>query len=151
MIRGDALSSGRVVVMDGRGDWIGIGVARILAERGHAVTLCVNGYAAGEALQQYVRDASLLALQRQRIEVMPLVRLFGVDDDSVYLQHLLSEELIIVEKVSGMVLASGHQSSSELLDLLTVSRSNVVGVGDCMSPRTVEEAVLEGLVVGSSL
>jgi 2,4-dienoyl-CoA reductase-like NADH-dependent reductase (Old Yellow Enzyme family)/thioredoxin reductase len=151
VIRGEAMPKGRVVVIDWRGDWIGIGVARLLAGRGHSVTLCVNGYAAGQALQQYVRDAHLLALQRQRIEVRPLVRLFGVDDDSVYLQHLLSEEMIIEEGVAGVVLASGHQSSSELLDVLSASRSSVVGVGDCMAPRTVEEAVLDGLVIGSSL
>jgi 2,4-dienoyl-CoA reductase-like NADH-dependent reductase (Old Yellow Enzyme family)/thioredoxin reductase len=151
VIRGKVPPRGHTVVVDWRGDWIGIGVARLLAAKGHRVTLCVNGYAAGEALQQYVRDALLGALQRERIEVKPLVRLFGVDDDTVYLQHVLSEEMVIENDVSCVVLACGHQSVSELLTDLDDRSIRAVGIGDCLAPRTVEEAVLEGLVAGASL
>jgi len=151
VLRGDPMPTGHVVVVDWKGDWVGIGVARALAKNGHRVTLCVNGYAAGESLQQYVRDAQLAALQRERIDVVPLVRLFGVDDDTVYLQHVLSDEPIMIDQVFGVVLACGHEASSELLTELATLDREVVGVGDCLSPRSVEEAVLEGLVVASAL
>jgi 2,4-dienoyl-CoA reductase-like NADH-dependent reductase (Old Yellow Enzyme family)/thioredoxin reductase len=151
VLRGATPPKGHTVVVDWRGDWTGIGVARILAAKGHRVTLCVNGYGAGESLQQYVRDAHLAALARERITVVPLVRLFGVDDDSVYLQHVLTEEPVIIEGVSGVVLACGHASESGLLSDLENNGFACVGVGDCMAPRTVEEAVLEGLVAGSAL
>lgn len=151
VLGGESPPKGHTVVVDWRGDWIGIGVARLLAAKGHRVTLCVSGYAAGEALQQYVRDASLGALQRERIDVRPLVRIFGVDDDSVYLQHVLTEEMIIESAVTGVVLSCGHRSVTALLGELETGDRKVVGVGDCLAPRTVEEAVLEGLVVGSSL
>ena len=151
VLGGATLPPGRVAVVDWRGDWVGIGVARMLAARGHPVTLCVNGYAAGESLQQYVRDALLAALQRERITVVALVRLFGVDDDTVYLQHVLTDEAILLSPVRGVVLACGHESSSELFDGLVDQDFEVVGVGDCLAPRTVEEAVLDGLVVGSAL
>jgi 2,4-dienoyl-CoA reductase-like NADH-dependent reductase (Old Yellow Enzyme family)/thioredoxin reductase len=151
VLRGEAVPAGHVVVVDWRGDWIGIGVARLLAAQGHRVTICVNGYAAGETLQQYVRDAMLTALQRERITVMPLVRLFGVDEDTVYLQHVLSEEPIEIGSVSALVMACGHESSNELLNALSDFPGDVVGVGDCLAPRTVEEAVLEGLVESSKL
>jgi 2,4-dienoyl-CoA reductase-like NADH-dependent reductase (Old Yellow Enzyme family)/thioredoxin reductase len=151
VLGGATLPSGRVVVADWRGDWVGIGVARMLAARGHSVTLCVNGYAAGEGLQQYVRDALLAALQRERITVVALVRLFGLDDDTVYLQHVLTDEAILLAPVSGVVLACGHESSTELFATLAGEDFAVVGVGDCLAPRTVEEAVLEGLVVASAL
>jgi 2,4-dienoyl-CoA reductase-like NADH-dependent reductase (Old Yellow Enzyme family)/thioredoxin reductase len=151
VLRGETLPPGHVVVADWRGDWIGIGVARLLAARGHRVTLCVIGYAAGEALQQYVRDAMLAVLQRERITTLAMVRLFGIDDDTVYLQHVLTDEAILLEPVSGLVLASGHESCSELLSELESLNCEVVGVGDCLAPRTIEEAVLEGLVIGSAL
>ncbi|MGA2970366.1 MAG: FAD-dependent oxidoreductase [Acidimicrobiales bacterium] len=151
VLRGGSLPTGHVVVVDWKGDWVGIGVARALAQSGHRVTLCVNGYAAGESLQQYVRDAQLAALRRERIDVVPLVRLFGVDDDTVYLQHVLSDEPIMITQVSGLVLACGHESSSELFTELIALDREVVGIGDCLSPRSVEEAVLEGLVVASAL
>jgi 2,4-dienoyl-CoA reductase-like NADH-dependent reductase (Old Yellow Enzyme family)/thioredoxin reductase len=151
VLRGEVVPPGPVVIVDWRGDWIGIGIARLLAAQGHRVTLCVNGYAAGETLQQYVRDAMLAALQRERITVLPLVRLYGVDDDTVYLQHVLSEESIELGSVASLVLACGHESSSELLNDLSNFSCEVVAVGDCLSPRTVEEAVLEGLVASSAL
>jgi 2,4-dienoyl-CoA reductase-like NADH-dependent reductase (Old Yellow Enzyme family)/thioredoxin reductase len=151
VLRREAVPDGHVVVVDWRGDWIGIGVARSLAAQGRRVTLCVNGYAAGETLQQYVRDAMLTALQREHITVTPLVRLFGVDDDTVYLQHVLSEEPLEIGSVAALVLACGHESSNELLNALSDFSGEVIGVGDCLAPRTVEEAVLEGLVVSSKL
>ena len=151
VLRGDAVPGGHVVIFDWRGDWIGIGVARLLASQGRRVTLCVNGYAAGETLQQYVRDAMLAALQRERITVVPLVRLFGVDGDTVYLQHELTGEPIEIGSVSALVLACGHESSNEVLTSLTDFPGEVFGVGDCLTPRTVEEAVLEGLKVSSTL
>lgn len=151
VIRGESPPKGHTVVVDSNGDWTGIGVARMLAARGHRVTLCVNGYAAGEMLQQYVRDALLGALQRERISVVPLVRFFGADDDSVYLQHVLTEELIIEPGVTGVVIACGHEPVSELLTSLQDRGVNVTGVGDCLAPRTVEEAVLEGLTAGSTV
>jgi hypothetical protein len=148
---GSPTCPGHTVVVDWRGDWTGIGVARILAAQGRRVTLAVTGYAAGEHLQQYVRDASLAALQRARVTVLPLVRPYGVDDDAIYLQHVLTEELVIIENVAATVLACGHQSASQLLTDLSGHGIPAIGVGDCLAPRTVEEAVLEGLAVGSDI
>jgi 2,4-dienoyl-CoA reductase-like NADH-dependent reductase (Old Yellow Enzyme family)/thioredoxin reductase len=151
VLEGATAPPGRVVVVDWRGDWIAIGLARLLRSRGHAVTLCVNGYAAGESLQQYVRDEMLAALARDRVEVRPLVRLFGADSDSVYLQHVLTEEPVVIDGVAALVLACGHESSTELARDLEGSPFEVRAVGDCVAPRTIEEAVLEGLVVASDL
>ncbi|MGE5132481.1 MAG: FAD-dependent oxidoreductase, partial [Gemmatimonadota bacterium] len=149
VIQGRDLPSGHVVVVDWRGDWTGIGTARLLAERGHKVTLAVSGYAAGERLQQYVRDAGLVALHRGKITVVPLVRPYGADGDTVYLQHVLTGEPVVLSGISATVLACGHQASSALLTELEERGVPAVGAGDCLAPRTVEEAVLEGLTVAS--
>ena len=142
---------GRIVVVDWRGDWVGLGAARLLAAAGRRVTLAVRGYFPGEGLQQYVRDRQLAALARQKIEVVPLVRPFGADDEAVYLQHVLTDDPVIVEKVSGVVLACGHEAAGELFDDLVERSVPAVAVGDCQGPRSVEEAVLEGLVAASEL
>ena len=142
---------GKIVVADFRGDWVGIGTARLLAAAGHEVTLAVRGYAAGESLQQYVRDRALAAMSRQRITVLPLVRPYGVDDDTVYLQHVLTEEPVLVESVAGLVLACGSSPAGELLETLESAGVPAIGIGDCLAPRTVEEAVLDGLVAASGL
>jgi len=142
---------GKIVVADARGDWVGLGVARLLAAAGHEVVLAVRGYAAGEGLQQYVRDRLLAAIARQRITVLPLARPYGADDDTVYLQHVLTDEPVLVEGAAGLVLACGAAPDRALLDELDAAGLNAVGVGDCLAPRTVEEAVLEGLVAASAI
>lgn len=151
VIQGVRLPKGHVVVVDWRADWIGIGVARMLASRGYRVSLATIGYAAGEALQQYVRDSLVAALTREHVDVIPLVRPFGVDDDTIYLQHVLTGEPVIMEDIVATVLACGHQAENSLLETLSVVGYNAVGVGDCMAPRTVEEAVFDGLKVASSI
>ncbi|MFF0561603.1 FAD-dependent oxidoreductase [Streptomyces sp. NPDC004266] len=156
VIRGDAEiprgRRGRIVVADWRGDWIGLGTALLLAGRGRKVTLCVTGFAAGEHLQQYVRAAMLAQAVRARIEIVPNVRLHGADDDTVYLQHTLTEDPVVLEGAAGVVLAQGHLPVTDLDPLaLGVAPDRVFAVGDRVSPRTVEEAVLEGLTVASGL
>jgi 2,4-dienoyl-CoA reductase-like NADH-dependent reductase (Old Yellow Enzyme family)/thioredoxin reductase len=151
IIKGETSVAGNVVVLDWRGDWTGIGTARLLAEQGCRVTLATIGYAAGEALQQYVRDALLAELLRKKISVVPLVRPYGIDNDTVYLQHVLTDEPILLEGVDATVLACGHTPVNHLLGELVETGYATRGVGDCLSPRTVEEAVLDGLVAASKL
>ncbi len=153
VIEGSELPDGTIVVADWRADWVGAGVARLLAARRHRVVLAVDGYYACERLQQYVRDAHLAALARAKVEVVPLVRLFGADDDTVYLQHVLTKEPVMVEGVAGLVLAEGHDPVDGLLQELAAAfpATEIVGIGDCLAPRSVEEAVLEGLVAASAL
>ena len=78
----------------------------------------------------------------------------------MFLQHTLTDEAVIVEDVAALVLASGHLPDASLLDEL-LDRDDlrsaagrpieVHGIGDCLSPRTVEEAVLEGLRVATAI
>ena len=160
IIRGTRVPDGRVVVVDWRCDWIGPGVAQILAAAGHRVTLATNGYVPGFRIQQYVRDATISALARARVEVRTLVRPFGYDGEAVFLQDTLTEEAVVVEGVSALVLATGHVPDASLADALA-GRGDITSaagrpvevhaIGDCLSPRTVEEAVLEGLRVGAAV
>ena len=143
--------AGHLVVVDWRGDWVGIGVARLLAAAGRRVTLAVPGYHAGDHLQQYVRDAQLAAAQRAGIGVLPLVRPYGADDDTVYLQHVLTDEPVVLDGTAGLVLACGHLPDTSLLEQLAAGSTPVVGIGDCLAPRSIEEAVLEGLVAASEI
>ena len=155
VITGSAVPSGRVVVADWRPDWIGLGVAELLARAGHPVTLAVNGYQAGQRLQQYVRDVMVTSALRSGVAIVPTVRLFGADEDTVYLQHVLTGEPVIVDDVAALVLSQGHASVTGLYDALATPESGYTGpvhaIGDCLAPRTVEEAVLEALQVAAVL
>jgi 2,4-dienoyl-CoA reductase-like NADH-dependent reductase (Old Yellow Enzyme family) len=61
----DAVEPGHsVVVIDWRSDWIGIGIAQRLAQRGRSVRLAVSGVTVGETLPLYVRDAAVASLHK---------------------------------------------------------------------------------------
>lgn len=150
VISGAPTPTGTVVVSDWRGDWIGLGVATQLARTAKRVVLGVTGYGAGEALQQYVRSAMIGDALAAGVEVVPNVRVIGIDEDTVYFQNTITERPQLVEGVDALVLAEGHESVDELVvDELPVDK--VVRIGDCVAPRSVEEAILEGLVAASEI
>jgi 2,4-dienoyl-CoA reductase-like NADH-dependent reductase (Old Yellow Enzyme family)/thioredoxin reductase len=151
VLRGADVPNGRVVVADWRCDWIGLGVAISIAQRGRRVTLGVSGYHAGQRIQQYVRDAMIADAVRLGVEIIPLVRIYGADADTVFFQHVLTEEPVEIEDATALVLSQGHLPVDELATALAATSFETHLVGDCLAPRTVEEAVLEGLVVASSL
>ena len=89
VINGADVPTGRIVVADWRCDWIGLGVAQLLAEQGRKVTLAVDGYMAGQRIQQYVRDEMTEQMRyAPALRSCTLVRPYGADADTVYLQHV---------------------------------------------------------------
>jgi hypothetical protein len=106
---------------------------------------------AGQSIPQYARDKWLGDLHRLGIEVIPYARLYGADQDSAYFQHTLSGEPLVLEGVDTIVTSLGHQPVTTLADDLGDWDGDIHIIGDCLSPRTVEEAVLEGLRIGSQI
>lgn len=148
VLQGEANVGSDVVVADWRSDWIGLGLAEKLIRDGCRVRLAVNGVTPGQMIPQYVRDKWLGDIHRLGVEVIPYARLFGADDDTVYLQHTLSGEPILCEGANTLVLACGHQSNTRLESALASWEGEVHVIGDCLAPRTAEEAILEGLRAG---
>lgn len=147
----DEVQLGRsVVVADWRCDWIGPGIAERLVRAGHQVQLAVNGTHCGESLPLYVRDQMAGELHKLAVPIIPYARLYGCDDSTVYLQHTASGEPMLLENVDSLVLCQGHQSvddlGQQLKGLVPFQR-----IGDCLAPRTVEEAIHEGLKVAWAL
>ncbi|WLH86880.1 FAD-dependent oxidoreductase [Pseudomonas sp. FP2338] len=150
VLRGQVTLGRSVVVVDWRCDWIGPGIAERLVRAGHQVQLAVNGTHCGENLPLYVRDQLAGELHRLGIPIIPYARLYGCDDSTVYLQHSASGEPMLLENIDGLVLCQGHQPvdtlGAELAGLVPFDR-----IGDCLAPRTAEEAIYEGLKVAWKL
>ncbi|WP_263147206.1 FAD-dependent oxidoreductase [Pseudomonas sp. RIT-PI-AD] len=144
VLRGEAQVGRSVLVVDWRCDWIGPGIAERLTRDGHRAQLAVNGTHCGENLPLYVRDHMVGELHRLGIAITPYARLYGCDDSTVYMQHTASGEPLIFEDIDTLVLCQGHQSvdslAGELEGLVAYQR-----IGDCLAPRTAEEAIYEGL------
>ncbi|MBT6511436.1 MAG: FAD-dependent oxidoreductase [Alphaproteobacteria bacterium] len=151
VLRGEANVGSRVVIADWRCDWLGIGLAEKLARDGCHVRLAVNGMAPAERLQSYTRFKWAGDIDRLGVEVIPYARLYGLDADTVYLQHISGGHSMTCEDVDTLVLAVGHRQDNELGSALADYPGEAHFVGDCLAPRTAEEAVLEGLKVGNAI
>jgi pyruvate/2-oxoglutarate dehydrogenase complex dihydrolipoamide dehydrogenase (E3) component len=145
------LPEGLIVIADARGDWVAPGVAEALARAGRAVTLAVNGVTPAEAVQNYIRDHALGVLAQLRVDVRQHLQLFGADDDSVYFRRMTTNQSVVIEDVAALVLSFPAVSCVGLADELRDQAFEVIEIGDCVSPRTAEEAVLEGLTCGAAL
>jgi pyruvate/2-oxoglutarate dehydrogenase complex dihydrolipoamide dehydrogenase (E3) component len=151
VLKGEANVGGSVVIADWRCDWIGMGLAEKLARAGCRVRLAVDGLHAGQRLPWYVRDSWNGILHKLGVEVVPYARLHGADADSAYFQHATSGEPIVFSGVDTLVLSLGHERVAGLAAELEGYAGEVHAIGDCLTPRTAEEAVLEGLKVASRL
>ena len=107
--------------------------------------LAVNGAQAGESVMQYLRDHAAGRMFSLGIEVIGYARLYGADADTVYLEHVMAKEPIVCEGVDTLVTALGHDANDGLADELAGLDVELHLIGDCLAPRTAEEAVLEGL------
>lgn len=151
VLQGEANVGARVVISDWRGDWIGMGVAEKLARAGCQVRLAVNGPLAGHMLQLYLRDHWNGVLHGLGVAVMPFLRFYGADSDSAYFQHSVSGASVVLEQVDTVVIAHGQESETALEAELDGCDAELHSIGDCLSPRSAEEAVYEGLVLGARL
>ena len=141
----------RVVIADWRCDWVGLGLAERLARDGCYVRLAVNGYMPGYSIQQYTRDRWIGELHKLGVEITPFARLVGGDDEAAYFEHTTSGEPIVFEEVDTLVTATGSETDLRLEEELAGWAGEIWMAGDAVAPRTCEEAVLEGLKVGTAL
>ena len=143
VISGKEKPGQHVVIADWACDWSGLGIAQKLTTEGHTVRLLCGGSIPGESLQGIVRDQWIGTLHRLGLEMTTFARLYGADSGTVYFQHMTSGEPIICENVDTIVSCYAPQANSVIPSLDNV-KCPVIKVGDALSPRTVEEAVLEG-------
>jgi 2,4-dienoyl-CoA reductase-like NADH-dependent reductase (Old Yellow Enzyme family) len=151
VITGKAKTGGRVVVYDWMADWIGVGVAEKLAAGGAYVRLAVNGPCAAFSIQNYTRDAAISRLFKLGVETIPFMRLFGIEDRTVYFVHTPSQESLVLEDVDTVVAVYPGEPNDRLA---TVSRQIGIPtylIGDALAPRTAEEAVFEGLKIATEI
>jgi 2,4-dienoyl-CoA reductase-like NADH-dependent reductase (Old Yellow Enzyme family) len=148
---GRANVGGRVAIVDTRLDWMGMGLAEKLAREGRQVRLAVTGHMAGENLQGMVRDHWAGVLHGLGVVVVPYLRLAAIDGEALVLRHMVSGAVETWEGVETVVLAAGMVQATDLEDELADFEGDVHLAGDCLAPRTAEEAVLEGLKAGLAI
>ncbi len=131
--------AGPALVADWGGGWDGLDATERLAGAGHPVTLVCAAPVPGETLHQYQRNLYLARLDELGIEILHHHEL----TDELELRHVFSGRARPLPEVATVVLAQGRVPEDALWSELE-ARPNAVRAGDVLSPRTLEEAVLEG-------
>jgi NADPH-dependent 2,4-dienoyl-CoA reductase/sulfur reductase-like enzyme len=136
--------SGRVVIADWGGDPSGLDVAELLLADGNDVTLVLASVAAGEALHQYQRNLYLERLYRAGVVLEHHLDLTGAQRGEARFRNVFAPELERAVAADALVLALGRVPAGELAVRLAARGVGFELVGDCATPRSLEEAILEG-------
>jgi NADPH-dependent 2,4-dienoyl-CoA reductase/sulfur reductase-like enzyme len=150
VLAGTEPAAARVVVADWGGDASGLAAAELLAALGAKVTLALGSAAFGESIHQYQRNLYAQRLYRAGVRIEHHLELVGADEDGVRFRNLFAPELETVLPADLLVLACGRVPERGLAEELAALGLAVAEAGDCLSPRSAEEAILEGtLAVGA--
>jgi 2,4-dienoyl-CoA reductase-like NADH-dependent reductase (Old Yellow Enzyme family)/thioredoxin reductase len=138
----------RVVVFDWGGDWTGLDTAETLAARGAQVRLVTSAAAFGEAVHQYQRNLYLARLDDAGVELVHHLRPMSVAPGAVMFENVFSGRTVELGGVDTLVVSAGRTAGDELYLELESAGVPVGRAGDCLGPRSFEEAIREGTLAG---
>ena len=142
---------GHVVISDWGGDAAALDCAELLAETGNQVTLAVGSVMPGETLHQYVRNSYLGRLSRANVSIRHYLGLQGASAGAIRFRNIFAPELETVIEADVLALSLGRVPNDDLAEELRELALRVLEAGDCQSPRSLEEAILEGTLAGANL
>jgi 2,4-dienoyl-CoA reductase-like NADH-dependent reductase (Old Yellow Enzyme family)/thioredoxin reductase len=140
-----------VIVADWGGDPSGLDASELLAAAGKRVRLAVASVAVGELVHQYRRNLYLQRLYRAGVPILHHYELHGVAAGVVCLRNVFAPERVTELSTDALVLALGRVPEDDLAPSLAGAGVRVEEAGDCLSPRSLEEAVLEGTLAARRL
>jgi 2,4-dienoyl-CoA reductase-like NADH-dependent reductase (Old Yellow Enzyme family) len=144
ILAGARPAPGHVVIADWGGDASGLDCAELLASEGYRVTLAAGSVLPGEMLHQYVRNSYLGRLSRAGVEFRHWLGLHSASAGEVRFRNIFAPELETAIAAGSLALALGRVPEDALAGELRAAGLTVAEAGDCRSPRSIEEAVLEG-------
>ena len=131
------------MVADWGGDWTGLDVAEALAARG-----CRCGWRSARRVRPR-RSTSTSATRTWSGSTWPAWSSSTTCGRSRRsparraVRNVFSDREVVVDGVDTVV-ASGGRRFERLFEALTAEHGRVVRVGDCLGPRSIEEAIREG-------
>jgi mycofactocin system FadH/OYE family oxidoreductase 1 len=145
----DVLAPGsRVLVNDPVGGPVGVAVVELLAGQGHQVSIVTQDQIVGSGLSLSgdLADANTRLQQSGVVRVLSSVVRAVTVEGAVVEQRWTREKRVIP---TDLVVDAGHRvAEGQLWDTLVgadpLLRDELVRAGDCVAPRTVHEAILEG-------
>jgi 2,4-dienoyl-CoA reductase-like NADH-dependent reductase (Old Yellow Enzyme family)/thioredoxin reductase len=151
VLAGSPVDGQRAVVADWGGDPSGLAAADVLAARGLEVTVALAAIAPGESIHQYTRNVYLERLYRAGVRLEHHLELAAAGAGRAVFRNLFAPELETELVADTLVLALGRVPADGLAPELRTLGLTVEEAGDCRSPRSLEEATLEGTLAARRL
>lgn len=142
----------RVVVVDEDGHWPGVGTALYLAEGGHQVTIVTRF----PSLAPELAPTLSLPLVYSRLRAHGVswtlhATLAEIAEVSVTVSDIFCGTEQRIEPVDAVVLALGNRADAELHSSLKGRVAELYLIGDALSPRRADMAILEGQKVARAI
>ena len=145
VLQGEVIPGARVCLVAGYDGHHGpASLAELLADRGCHVTLITERMLVAENQDPGFHHVLLKRLLEKRVAMHTLTGLVAVEGRTVRVRHALTREQWAIEDVDTVVLACGGSASGALATALKGSVPQLYAIGDCLAPRRVLHAVLEG-------
>jgi 2,4-dienoyl-CoA reductase-like NADH-dependent reductase (Old Yellow Enzyme family) len=145
VLRGSAPVGSSVVVVGGLDDHLPpLTMADFVADGRRRVMLLAEPMIAGQAIE----PATLFTLTRRLldkgVELEPMTALHGVGNDHVVVRNTLTNSTRVIDGVDTVVLACGSRPRRDLATVLAARGRSFRLIGDCLSPRRLVHATLDG-------
>ena len=146
-----ARPEGRILIADWGGDPAALDCAELLAGEGTEVVLAVGAVSPGETLHQYMRNQYIGRLCRAGVRIEPYLGLLGASAGTVRFRNIFAADLETEIDADVLALSLGRVPNDEIAAGLRTAGIAVEEAGDCRSPRSLEEAILEGTLAPRKL
>lgn len=154
VLRGDSSAGGRVVVIGG--GLVGCEAALHLASHGSSVTVVTRredfmgeGGDSGIGVEASNRAALLEMFDRYQVAVRTGLHVAGFDEDGVSFADAAGRQLRL--PADSVVISSGFRAQPEFAEELGRLGIPATSIGDCVQPRKIFDAMLEGYNLGLRL
>lgn len=137
-----------VVVFEEDPHYAGMAVAEHLADTGHRVRLVSPHVHAGSSLHVHHLPNLYRRLAAKAIEVIPHGVPLRLAGRALHLRDRFTGAERVLSEVDAVVLSIGNRADTTLYDALVGTVTELHAIGDCLAPRQIDHAILDGERVG---
>ena len=142
----------RVLIVDGHGDYSGVGPALALADGERTVEIVTHQMYVGAGPVAETLDIPWIApeLAAKQIRLTPQTFVDSIDGQTVTLAGMWGGEPRTVE-VDSVILNTSRTPDARVYESLQRDSIDAVRIGDCLVPREIDDAIYEGERAGRGL
>jgi NADPH-dependent 2,4-dienoyl-CoA reductase/sulfur reductase-like enzyme len=152
ILKGEVEPGEKVVLIDGDGHHKATSTAELLADMGKKVHILTSSLFIGGKLGP-LQDLFLMRqrLMKKGVTFTPDIAVLEIQGTTIKGLNVYSNALIDFEGYDTVVLATGNRVEDSLYFALKGRVKELYRVGDCVAPRKIDMAILEGHKVGRLL